>query len=47
MFFIYLDTTQVHNIIIISQKVQEVLSKYDVSTDQVSVVVHDEAVNAV
>ena len=36
-----------HTGTLISQKVQEALSKYDVSTDQVSTIVHDEAANAV
>jgi len=36
-----------HTGILISQKVKEALSKFDVSTDQVSTVVHDEAANAV
>jgi len=35
-----------HTGILISQKVKEALSKFDFSTDQVSTIVHDEAVNA-
>jgi len=36
-----------HTSILISQKLKEALSKFDVSTDQVSTVVHNEVTNAV
>ena len=36
-----------HTGILISQKIKDVLAKYDVTTDNVSAVVHDEAANAV
>ena len=36
-----------HTGILISQKIREALEKYDVTADQISTVVHDEAANAV
>lgn len=36
-----------HTGILISQKIKEALAKYDVTADQISAVIHDEAANAV
>ena len=36
-----------HTGILISQKLKEALAKYDITADQISAVLHDEAANAV
>ena len=36
-----------HTGILISQKIKDALTKYDVAPDQISAVIHDEAANAV